>query len=168
MKIPNELLYKVITKIAANHKNKDFDIYTKKDIEQQVWVIALKMIHQFNPKKAKYDDLEKSLEHWLNIVISSRLKNLYRNEYTTKYRDKNKKSINSSCLHSVDTNQLFVLIDSDDSFEILDILLKEMSELDFEIFEALLSNEYIPSYYKNKLVVKLKDILSLHYGENAI
>lgn len=158
MKIDPTILHKVIHKVAENHRNKSFDIYSSADIEQEVWIIALKKLPEFDISKCKYDDIEKSFEHWLNTVVSHRLTNLHRDKFITKKRNKNKEMVATISISSTnfDLDQLFE--HNHNSIDFWDLVNKHFTEDDFDVLESILSNENINSYYKVKLKNKMKEI----------
>jgi DNA-directed RNA polymerase specialized sigma24 family protein len=158
-----EQIHQVIQKVAKNHRNKSFGYFTEEDIEQEVWIIALKKISRFEEQKGKHKDPMKSLEHWLNKVVSTRLKNLYRDEFVVPQR-----------LHTAKSNNLISPMNFDDVGELQDLsdffsslenkelwllIIKDLNDYDIDILDAILSGENIGSYYKSKIINKIRKIL---------
>lgn len=73
---------KVIDKLAKKHRNRRFGSYTKEDIYQECWRIALENISSFDKTKIKDKKSElKGLENFLSRIMSNRLTNLYNRSY---------------------------------------------------------------------------------------
>jgi DNA-directed RNA polymerase specialized sigma24 family protein len=151
--------------VAKNHKHKSFDIHSSSDIEQEVWVIALKQISEFDITKCKHKDTEKALEHWLNTVISNRLANFYRDEFLIKKRDKNKEFVSIMSIDSanLDVDQLFE--QNHDNLDFWDCVNNNFTENQMDVLESILSNESVNSYYKIKLKNHLKVIFKDYMNE---
>lgn len=158
MKIDPLILNRVIQKVAENHRNKSFDIYSSADIEQEVWIIALKKLPEFDIDKCKYADIEKSFEHWLNTVVSNRLKNLHRDEFVIKKRNKNKEMVATISISGTDFDLDQLFEHNHNSIDFWDLVNKYFTEDDFDVLESILSNENINSYYKVKLKNKMKEV----------
>jgi hypothetical protein len=153
--LSEEKIYAIIAKVAKNHRNKNFEIYSSLDIEQEVWVIALKVIDEFDGTKSKHKDLAKGFEHWLNKVIANRLNNLHRDKYLIKKRNKNKEVIGTVSIHSI--AEIDQMIDTNyDNIDFWDAINKHLTPEDLDILDSVLSNESINSYYKIKLRNKLR------------
>ena len=158
-----EQIYQVIQKVAKNHRNKSFGYFTEEDIEQEAWIIALKKLPQFEEQKGKHKDVAKSLEHWLNKVVSSRLKNLYRDEFIVPQRlhtDKSNNLVSPMNFDDVgerqDLSDFFSVLENKELWE---FIIKELNDYDIDILDSILSGENIGSYYKSKIVNKIKKIL---------
>lgn len=158
MKIDPLIFNKVVQKVAANHRNKSFDIYSSADIEQEVWVLALKHLPEFDLSRCKYDDVEKSFEHWLNKVMSTRLTNLHRDKFLIKRRNKNKEMVATVSMNSADFDLDQLFEHNHNSIDFWDLVNKHFTEDDFDVLESILSNENINSYYKVKLKNKMKEV----------
>lgn len=154
----------VIQKVAQNHRNKCFGFFTKEDIEQEVWIIALQKKSEFKPTRGKQKDELKSFEHWLNRVVSNRLKNLYRDKYVVPqqlHKEKPNNLLSPVSLDKVEEKSrsinLNFLIENK---EIQKYLMDNLDHLDLLVFDALLSGETITSYYKTKLYNKITSLLN--------
>ncbi len=156
----------VIARVADNHKHKTFDVHDQDDIIQQVWLIALSIIDDFEPSKGKVVDVKKSLEHWLNASISNRLSNFYRDKYLVPQRMMPNKS-------DVKPHNLLSALDIDivrDTIkfncnaksmenEIWCAIFTGLDPVNLDILESLMSGEIINCYYKNKLISSINLIL---------
>lgn len=60
--------------IARQTKNKKFPGYDQIDIEQEVWVIALKSLDKYNVHRG-------NLENFLSVCVNNGLRNLHRDKY---------------------------------------------------------------------------------------
>lgn len=158
MTIDPIILNEVITKVAANHRNKGFDIYSAQDIEQEVWIIALKQIGEFDLKKCKCKDIRQSLEHWLNTIVSRRLINLHRDEFLIKKRNKNKELVPTLSISSANIDIDELIEHNYDNIDFWDIINQHLTPDELDVLDSVLSNENINSYYKVKLKNKLKEI----------
>lgn len=168
IQIPNltkEQVEAIIAKVALNHKNKIFGSYTARDIEQEVWVIALSKLGDFNFVRSTVDDPAKALEHWLNRIVTNALSNFKRDKFINKQKhidDKTyKKKLNVLC--PIEINELlpdskWSILDNLSLNEYWDLILKDMSDELFDVLEALLNNEKINCYYKNKLIRYIQEI----------
>ena len=151
-----EEIYEVITKVAKNHCKKKFAYLTEDDIENKAWEIALKQLPEFVVSKGKAKNPAKSLEHWLNAVVSNRLKNYYRDEFEVK----NKSQIVSpvSLDTTMDTPDLNIGFVDIYNSEFWNLIIRNLSDNYLDILEAILSGEKVNTYYKNKLQTKIKVI----------
>ena len=162
----NTEINEVIQKVAKNHRDKAFGSYTPEDIEHEVWLIALNKIELFKPNKGKVVDEKKALERWLNVVISNRLKNLYRDEYVVPQRlhkDNKNNLLKPLDITSIgDRSDNIELIEIVQNKELWNYVLQNISDSEIEILDGLLSGELINSYYKNKIFIKIKELIKLY------
>lgn len=153
-----EQIYNVIDKVAKNHKNKSFSYHTINDIEQQVWIIALERIKDFNHSKSKQKNIEKALEHWLNTVVSNRLANFYRDKYVVPHKQ-------SNIISPISMDNKIDLEDKEDYFNNIvgsdywDLVIKDLNDYYLDILECILSGEIVNSYYRSKLMNRIKVIM---------
>lgn len=163
--LTKEEIYEVISAVAKNHKNKSFECYTPDDIEQEVWVIALQKLPEFELDRTKQTNLKKSLEHWLNKVVSNRLSNFYRDKWTVPNKEHIK---NSQTLFNpeIDVQYLEKICNQDSNIfnnlilqENWQLILKNLNEVYFDILDSILNGEDVTPYYKIKLLSKIKTIL---------
>jgi DNA-directed RNA polymerase specialized sigma24 family protein len=161
----------VLSKVAKNHRSKSFDYHTEDDIEQESYLIALSKLKEFVPSRGKSDNLNQSLENWLNTVVSRRLKNFYRDKYVVPQkslksdRNLNEQSNRVNLMHPLNLHDI-----SDESFKFIDtkyvdndIWITIINALDDDmkdVLEAILSGQTIKCYYRNKLYRCIKSILS--------
>lgn len=155
---------KVIEKVAQNHCHKKFDIHSENDIKQEVWIICLSKIKEFDFSRGQVDNEEESLERFLNTVVSNRLANFYRDKFVVPNREHLKKSqtlinkeidigiLDNKC-HKDVLHDLFVN-------EQMSHIKNKLTILELDILESLLNGETIPSYYKIKLITKIQKELS--------
>lgn len=167
MKI-NEILnktqiFEIIEKVALNHKNKTFNYYTTEDIYQIVWTIALEKLSDFNINKTLEKKPEKALEHWLNTIISNRLSNLYRDEYVVPKQlkfGKNTNVIDPISIHDIEYNAVENISSIHlENKELWNDVLNDLTEMELIVLESLLSGENITSYYKIKLIKRIRSII---------
>lgn len=158
-----EQIFQVIQKVAKNHRNKSFGYFTEEDIEQEVWIIALEKLPKFEESKGKHKDATKSLEHWLNTIVSNTLKNLYRDKFEVPQRlrtDKKNNLVSPMNFDDIgerqDSSDFFALLENK---ELWNIIIDQLSDYDIDILDSLLSGENIGSYYKSKIINKIKKIL---------
>lgn len=59
--------------IRAQARKNTFAEYTVEDIIQEIWVIVLEALEDYDPNR--------SLENFLSVCVKNRLKNLYRDQY---------------------------------------------------------------------------------------
>lgn len=156
-------MMEVIFKIAENHKNKDFGYFTKEDIKQEVWVIALNALSKYQFERGTQKDEKKAFEHWMNRVVANRLKTLYRDKYIVPQQLHKRSPNNLINLISIEGAQdraqkidLTALIENK---ELWTFLIDRLDDLDQEVLESLLSGENIGSYYKMKLHDKIEVLL---------
>ena len=158
----NEIL-EIINKVVLNHSNKEFDGFLKEDIIQECWLMSLKQLNKFDIKKTKNSDPKKALEHWLNKVLSNRLKNFYRDKHVVPKK-------NFNCV-SIDNNEILNFLSGSDVnniiySELFNYILNNLDEEKVYILECILSGESINSYYKNKIIKLIKELVRKYYGEN--
>lgn len=157
----NEIL-EIIDRVVLNHSNKEFDGFLREDIIQECWVMSLKQLNKFDIKKTKNGDPKKALEHWLNKVLSNRLKNFYRDKHTVPKK-------NFNCV-SIDNNEIlnFLSIGSVNDIlysELFKCILLQLNEETLYILESIMSGEIINSYYKNKIIKLIKKIVEEYHGQ---
>lgn len=161
----------VVNRVAMNHRQKTFDFYCPQDIEQEVWIIALRAAPAFKMPKARAESLLKAVEHWLNRVVSTRLTNLYRDRFAIKQKSlkKDKSSFDQELRHklvtasSLDASAFLVAAinvgDVASSNEAWDRIYQNISLYGRELLHAVLAGESIPTYYKNRLMIELRAIM---------
>lgn len=159
--LSKDKIYEIAEKVAENHKNKAFGLYSSEDIKQQVWQIILEQLPGFNHSRGKVKKPEEALERWLNRVVSNRLKNFYRDRHTVP--NKNCQTVNQTDYMKDSGNvverSIDNLMEEVVSNEYWAKIKSSLDENDMDILEALLSGEKINTYYKNKLFSKIKGIL---------
>lgn len=74
MKNITDKVHAIIDKICTDNRNKTFAYFTVEDIRQEIWIICLKALDGYDPKKGK-------LEHYLRRSVKNRLYNLKRDKY---------------------------------------------------------------------------------------
>lgn len=163
----------IVNKVAENHKNKSFDCHDSDDIIQEVWYIALKALPSFDINKIKINNnIEQALENWLNTVVSRRLANFYRDSYSIKQKAKRDDVTAFDTQKRINLNNpielsLLTTIDIEDkknyhSITELYKILKDLTAEDYEILDSILSGQKINTYFKNKLIGKIKELLKCH------
>lgn len=166
----------ICTKVAKNHNNKSFSYFESDDIEQQAWIIILDKIGEFDPSKGTTNNIEQSLENWLNTIVSRRLSNFYRDkfkvpqkqlksdksEYDQVKRQNLMKPLDISYVSDVSENNDIVsrLVDG----ELWQTIIAQLSPEYLDILDSILSGEKINCYYKNKLIIQIKNIMD-EYNE---
>ena len=150
-------IYEVIAKVAKNHRAKKFGSYSSEDIEQEVWIIALEKMPDFELDKVLVKDPQKKLEHWLNTVVSNRLKNFYRDKHVVP--SKYSKTITSPNPLSIVNEERTIEELKTQKPEQWEVVLRNLNELDIEVLDAWFSGERITSYYKCKLRKKINKIV---------
>lgn len=166
--LPENKIIAVIDKVAHFYKNKGFLYFDSVDIEQQAKLICWNKINEFDPRRKKIDNIEEALEHWLNRIVSNRLKNLYRDHVGIVHRDfKRDTEFTKECrinlLNPVNIAESYNLCDIDlnstEFKELLQIIVDNIDHELFDVLEALLSGENIGDYYKKKLFIEVTKIL---------
>lgn len=159
--LTKEQILAVIQKVAKNHRKKAFGIWGPNDIEHEVYIIAQKILPDFNTKFIKKNkSAEQALENWLNSSISKRLINFHRDKFVG--NPKKFKSARGLKLHQrkfnlsypldlteVAEDNLVNFFDTFDDFEAKDRFLAGLNEAEIDIVESYLSGEKLSSYYKN-------------------
>lgn len=172
-------LIEVINKVASNHERKAFAHFTQEDIRQIVWEKVLEKLKDFSMDKSKVNDVEKALENWLNKVISRQLMNFYRDEFLvpTQQNKKDKSpEITARCMSLYSPLEISTVVNSDndcaniygciaESVEIFDYIISKLDTYELDILDSVLSGEEINHYYKSKLLLSVKKILSEYYGK---
>ncbi len=160
----------IIQKIATIHSHKSFGCYTSEDIEQEVWIIVLNTIDGFTFTRSKTTTVEAALEHWLNVVVSRRLNNFYRDKFVVPQKalkaDKsgNDKQKRINLMHPIDVHNLsddnnLTLNSLVDNEELLELVMRELNDELYDILDSIMSGETTNCYYKNKLLAAVKHIL---------
>lgn len=168
-------IYEVITKVAANHENKHFGPYTKEDIRQECWIIALNKLPEFEVSKRKNHDIKNALENWLNTIMSRRLANFFRDKFVVPMQIKKKDSHPSlynekkslffpSPLEESSSIINYDYLSSNDDF--LKALVAYLDPHQVDILDAILSGENVNLYYKTKLLNAVKLFTKEYYGTN--
>lgn len=157
--LDKQVIHEIIARVAKNHTAKAFDGYAPEDIEQEAWVIALKNIENFDFKKSKVSDEAKGLEHFLNIVVSSRLKNLYRDEHTVPSRGNSNNFCTPLGIDDLPLDSMLTECFDNFNNEIAQLILSKLDKVDLIILESVLSGERVPSYYKSKLKKSVSKLL---------
>lgn len=164
----------MILKVIKNHKNKHFGYYTEDDIMQEAAIIALENIGEFQFSKSPGGkDVKKALESWLNVVLSTRLANLYRDKFIVPQRDGvNKKASNPSRKQMFNPGVFDATIDFADSTFDLDLSAELLENLraNFTVEELILlecemNGECLPQYYRNKLKAKMVELCRASHEE---
>lgn len=157
-------IQEVILKVAHNHKNKDFGYFTEEDIIQEASIIALEQLPNFVDTRAAHGkDTKKALESWLNVVLSTRLSNLYRDKFIVPQRDsKKRKSHNPSRRQLFNPGVFDASLDFPDTTfdfqftdELLEVLKSNMTTEELVVLECEINGEILPQYYRNKLKRKI-------------
>lgn len=171
--LSEDQIIKIINKVANNHRMKCFSFYTQEDIFQEVWIIVLDRIKEFDITKCKQENLEKSLEHFLNNVVSRRLSNFYRDNYVVPQKQlKSDQSdhhrvMRVNLMHPLNISNITenllgsmcdILIDK----ECFNYIVSSMSDEYIDILDTILSTESISSYYKNRLYSYIYDLIEKH------
>lgn len=168
-KISYEEVIDIIESIAKTHRAKKFGFMTEEDIESQVRLICIQQIKFFDITKESDITHQKSLERWLNKIVKNRLKNFYRDHCLSV--NKKHASARQSLSRSASSDPEKTQIVNDNAVQrsnIIDILeyeeLREfvMSGLDepmMEIYNACMNDEAVTSYYKNKLIARVLDLI---------
>jgi hypothetical protein len=170
--LPQNKIYEIIAKVAKNHENKVFGSYTKDDIRNECWIIALKQLPEFEISKRKNTNVEGALENWLNAILSRRLANFFRDKFVVplqiKKKDTNPAVYNQkkslffpATLTSAESVQDFSSLTNDE--EVFHILVEELDPYSLDVMDAILSGEVVNLYYKTKLFAKIKTILKDYY-----
>lgn len=144
--LTREQVERVIEKVARNHQHKAFDCYTYDDIYQQVWEIALEIMGKFDIDRKKVKNPESAFEHWLNAVISNRLRNFYRDKFTVPKKNLNI-TYGEAALDSRAVNLEHLL-----SSDVLDKIIENLSAEGVDILDSVMSGEVISNYYRQKLI----------------
>jgi len=168
-------IYEVIYKVALNHQNKSFAHYTQQDIIQECWVIALQQLDEFEIERVKHSDPKVALECWLNVLLGNRLANFFRDKFTVPLQIKKRDTHPN--LYSVRKSLFFP--DSLDGAaglsaeapqgeenELWNGLLLYLDKDHLDILDCILSGEIVNPYYRNKLVVKVKEYLKEYHDSN--
>ncbi len=160
----------IVEKIARTHNHKTFGFYTKADIHQEIWIIVLEKLPEFQMSRGTTKDVGKSLEHWLNSVVSKRLLNLKRDRYLVPqgYKFDNPNRCGTAHMpHGLDDNYDNVppskLGLNEFEYEVIEFLVQNLTAFEVKILESVINGEKISQYYKNKLSKSVKTLLR-QYG----
>ena len=169
-KISYEEVVSIIETIAKTHRGKKFGFMTEEDIESQARLICIQQLQFFDQAKEADKTHAKSLERWLNKIVKNRLKNFYRdhclsvNEKHSSARQSLSKSASSlpDKNESNDKNSVCVSnIHSEVEYsELQEYILKKLDSSYLEIYNACLNDEAVTPYYKNKLLLKINEIIT--------
>lgn len=156
----------VIQKVVGNHRNKDFGIYSPEDIEQEAWVIVLSKIDEFVPLRGTQKDIKKSLEHWLNPVVSNRLKNHFRDKFLVPQgmikgkREKIPNNLMSALDLAFAYEDKSTIFFEDMDLDIWDTIVRDLDPALSDVLDAVLSGEVIGCYHKTKLFRKIRAVIA--------
>lgn len=152
-------IQKISDKLAAKYT---FGVYDEDDIKQEIFIIAAKALPNFDPEKA-------SLENFLFVHISNRLKTLIRDNHYTSGKnwieDRKKNIINTVCIDKIDDNSersCHLNIDNETNldkkiiFELIDANLPSYLRSDYL---RLLHGNSIPTARKEKVIDAISSIL---------
>ena len=139
------------------------------DIESQVRLICIQQLKFFDLSKEADVTHHKSLERWLNKIVKNRLKNFYR-DHCLSVNEKHssaRQSLSRSASSLPDKNQSFdsnsvqkSTVYEDVEYEELKIfIIKNLDESYVEIYNACINDEAVTPYYKNKLLIKISEIM---------
>lgn len=135
-----DIIQKISNKLAPKYV---FGVYDEDDIRQEIFIIAAKALQNFDPKKA-------TLENFLFVHISNRLKTLIRDNHYTSGKnwieDRKKNIINTVHIDKIDENKE----------EACHLNIEQEENLDKKIIFELI-DKHLPSYIR-------ADYLRLLYG----
>lgn len=168
-KISYDEVINIIEMIARTHRAKKFGFMTEDDIESQVRLICIQQLKFFDLSKEADVTHHKSLERWLNKIVKNRLKNFYR-DHCLSVNEKHssaRQSLSRSASSLPDKNQSFdsnsvqkSTVYEDVEYEELKIfIIKNLDESYVEIYNACINDEAVTPYYKNKLLIKISEIM---------
>ena len=158
-KISYDEVINIIEMIARTHRAKKFGFMTEDDIESQVRLICIQQLKFFDLSKEADVTHHKSLERWLNKIVKNRLKNFYR-DHCLSVNEKHS-SARQSLSRSFDSNSVQKsTVYEDVEYEELKIfIIKNLDESYVEIYNACINDEAVTPYYKNKLLIKISEIM---------
>jgi hypothetical protein len=169
-KITYEAVISIIEAIAKTHRSKKFGFMTEEDIESQVRLICIQQIKFFEPSKMADITHAKSLERWLNKIVKNRLKNFYRDHcLSVNERHSNSRQALSRSASSLEERNDTITdnavkkstVHGDIEFlELLDTVVSKLEPHYLEIYHACINDEAVTPYYKNKLLVRIREIIS--------
>jgi len=67
----DEKTFNIIQKIADEHSHKKFGYLTKEDLKNEIWIICLEKLKEFDHSRGE-------LEHFLRVLVKNRLVNRYK------------------------------------------------------------------------------------------
>jgi len=159
----------IIEMIAKMHRSKKFGFMTEEDIESQVRLICIQQLKFFDPKKEADVTHQKSLERWLNKIVKNRLKNFYRDHCLSvneKHASARQSLSKSACSteeknQSVDENsiQKSTTHEEVEHAELQEYVIKNLDDSYLEIYYACINDEAVTPYYKNKLMLRVNEII---------
>ena len=159
----------IIEMIAKMHRGKKFGFMTEEDIESQVRLICIQQLRFFDSTKEADVTHQKSLERWLNKIVKNRLKNFYRDHCLSvneKHASARQSLSRSACSleeknQSVDENaiQRSTMHEDLEHAELQEFIIKNLDEAYLEIYHSCLNDEAVTPYYKNKLLVRINEII---------
>lgn len=163
-------ILEIIDRVARKQSTKPHGIYSVEDLQQFSRMVCWTKLHQFDFSRGKTKDIPKALENWLSKVVKNRLVNLHRD--TSKEFDKPFKNDINECQLQIRNNllrplSLEILSESDaakeydfDNVHTLRNITRHLDDEHIEILDCYLSGFAIPAYYRNKLLKKIKVIVS--------
>lgn len=167
--LTQEEILEVGEKVARNHSHKVFGYYTNDDIHQEVWIIILDRLNDFDASKVVTTNIKKGLENFLNSVVSKRLINLYRDKYLVPQRHKTDHpgrygtshmpneitdDVEEKTVHSFDWTTM--------DKELLEYVIEQLTPADVKILEAILNGENISPYYRGKVSRHVKELIAIY------
>lgn len=161
-----ETVQKIADKLATKYK---FGVYDEDDIRQEIFIIALNSLKNFDPEKA-------SFENFLFVHVNNRLKTLIRDNHYTNNKnwieDRKKNILNTVNIDNIDENSeegchLNIneaeCLDKKIVFELIDKHLPAHLRADYL---RLLHGNSIPTARKEKVMTAISSILKENgYGE---
>lgn len=158
----------MITKVAKIHKGKVFDYHEEDDIEQQVWIIAIEALPKYRQDRTKTKNALLAFESWLNSVVSKRLKNFYRDNYSVKNKEKPNdsqfdKDIKNNLSRPLELSVAETTVGVKNIFlevpieEVEDMLMKLPEDLR-QVFLLQKSGINITGYYSTRLKEKMREL----------
>ena len=158
-----------IDKVANIHKHKIFGYMTQEDIYAQATLICIKQLKFYKSEKGKSLDELNCLERWLNHIVKNRLKNFYRDNCCSSDKETKKarsKLAASATPNDPDKDNLEKLVQKNcdiqsncEFTELSDFIENNLSDSLKEIYKSCLKADPVSTYYKNKLKIRMKDLI---------
>lgn len=167
--LSEEEILVIIDRVALKQSKKPHGIYGIDDLQQFSRMVCWTKLPQFDFSRRKEAEIPKALENWLSRVIKNRLINLHRD--TSKDFDKPFKkdadefqvNVRNSLLKPISLSVVSsdaVVEDHDfQNINYMRSITKCLDEEYIEILDCYLSGFSIPSYYRDKLLKKIKTII---------